>query len=435
MKHTVHAGLSIAAPIQKGKENEIKTLLKDAKINAKLPFQESQTVLFVSMAVIPEQHYQNEILPATLLLLTSYHGPFKEHLSELLKMCGNGLQELFSHCEDYRQQGSNSDNLLKDYLLKHRHHSTFYSGMHCITLNDVKREDKLRREIKRFLNEGQKTDAFKGLKPAEIRMLIQAHITNKGTEFDWACKPFKRNFYDFIALHRNIAVLLLIILIAITITVLAFTTQNVFFDVIAITLGLLIAAFIIGILVIESGEHIVATRVSDDKMRLISATQGNPVVNEMTAAGPIKKGIIRRLIFVAVLRIVAMASALIKIPTICTARWVAIDRGKRLVFISNFTNTSDSYVRDFIDSDSSAKGINLMFGHGDGYPKTKFLRWEGNLKDPDGFMNVLHQNQHPTEFWYAPSRNLTVDIIKNNRQIRNGLFKNPKDTQKWLNLF
>lgn len=429
MKHTVHAGLSIAAPVKKGKENEIRALLKDAKIHDKLPFQKAGTVLFVSIAVIPEQNYHGEILPATLLLLTSYYGPFKEHLSELLRTCGPGLEELFRNCEGY-EHGT----VLKNYLLKHRHQSTFYSGMHGVTLLDVEREKNLKKEIKRFLNEGEKTQSFNGLSAADIRRRIQDHIKNKGAEFEWAATPYKRTFADYFALNRKVGLLVLYILAAIAIIILAFITKNIIFIALSIALALLAVAAVIGILVIESGEQAVAKRASDDKMRIIGVTQGNPVVNEMTAAGPIKKGLIRRIIFVAVLRIVSMVSTRIKIPTICTARWVAINSGKRLVFISNFTNKSDTYVRDFIDSESSAKGINVMFGHGEGYPKTKMLAWEGNLKDPDGFMNVLHQNQHPTEFWYAPSRNLTVDIINNNRQIRNGLFQDPKDIQQWLNL-
>lgn len=434
MKHTVHAGLSIAAPVVKGKENAIRALLKNATIPGMLPFEKAGTVLFVSIAVIDEQNYQGETFPATLLLLVSYHGPFKQHLSELLSTCGPGLQQLFSNCKDYPQQNSGNTNVLKNYLLAHRHQSTFYSGMHNITLHDVEREKSLRKEIKRFLNEAQKTQDFSGLDPADIRRRIQSHIKSKGAEFEWAAKPFEKKFADLFAFNRKVVLLGVYILVALAILVLAIIIKNIILIVLSLALVLLIAAFFIGILYIESREQAVAERASDDKLRIIGATQGNPVINEMTAAGPIKKGIIRRIIFVAVLRVVSMASTLIKIPTICTARWVAIDKGKRLVFISNFTNRSDSYVRDFIDSESSAKGINLMFGHGEGYPKTKMLRGEGNLKDPDGFMNVLHKNQHPTEFWYAPSKNLTVDIIKNNRQIRNGLFKDPKDIQQWLNL-
>lgn len=425
MKHTVHAGFSVAAPIKKGKENIVRALLKNTSINDKLPFKQASTVLFVSMSVIDEQDYQHEKLPATLLLLTSYHGPFKQHLSELLSVCGNGLQNLFSYCEGY------TENNLKQYLLNHKHSSTFYSGMHGITLNDVEREKNLRKEIKRFLNEGQKNGIFNNLKAAEIRQKIQSHIQNKGQEFEWAAKPFKKDFSYKLAFNRRLLLLILYSVCFIAVVVLI-AIKSVIASIIMV--AALLLAVVLSILKIESGKQPVAERVPDNKLRIIGASQCNPVVNEMTAAGPIKKGIIRRIIFVSVLRIVATVSNLIKIPTICTARWVAIDKGKRLVFISNFTNTSDAYVRDFIDSESSAKGINLMFGHGEGYPKTKFLRWSGNLKNPDGFMNVLHQNQHPTEFWYAPSKNLTVDIIKNNRKIRNGLFQEPKDIQQWLNL-
>ena len=112
------------------------------------------------------------------------------------------------------------------------------------------------------------------------------------------------------------------------------------------------------------------------------------------------------------------------------------DRGKRLVFISNFTNASEPYVRDFIDMRPGAMRINLTFGFGRGYPKTAWIIFRGAVEDPNGFINVVHANQKRTELWFCPYKNLSIDNIKRNRDIREGLFGDKTDTQakEWLEL-
>ncbi|HEY0066213.1 MAG TPA: hypothetical protein VGB46_02585 [Flavisolibacter sp.] len=434
--HTIHSGFSFAAPVEGDKANIIKGMLKSADKDAKLPFGQSPSTLFVSIVVVPSQRYQKEELPETLLLLTSYSGPLKTHLDELVAYCGKGLDELFQNCKGYPGTGNAPDEVLKNYLLKHRLPDTFYSGMHGITSTDVEREEKLRKEIKRYIDGEQEKGTFKGLEAGAIRGLIQQHIRSKGNEYAWAHTPCKRTFHDFWKLYLNAILFLLVLGFFVSSAILYLLFPNPFFGTAAIMFITFLVLAAIGIWYIESGKDIVAKRVPDEKMRIIAATQTNPVVNEMTAAGPLKNGWVRRMIFITVLRVVSWARGLINIPTICTARWIAADNGKRLVFISNFTNKSDSYVRDFIDSKSSARGINIMFGHGIGYPKTRMLAWGGNIDDPDGFMNVLHTNQYATEFWYAPHKNLTVDILRNNRKIRNGLFGDmpPRESQEWLNL-
>ena len=69
----------------------------------------------------------------------------------------------------------------------------------------------------------------------------------------------------------------------------------------------------------------------------------------------------------------------IGIPTVATARWIAADRGRRLIFISNYTNAAEGYVRDFIDTEDGARNINLSFGFGRGYPKTRWIIRDGAL--------------------------------------------------------
>ena len=124
------------------------------------------------------------------------------------------------------------------------------------------------------------------------------------------------------------------------------------------------------------------------------------------------------------------------IPTVATARWLTIDGGRRLVFISNFSNLSEGYVRDFIDSTKRGSRINIIFGQGNGYPATKWVFGLGALDNPNGFMNLLYSMQVTTQFWYWPYKHLSTDTININRKIRLGLFaeQTEQETSDWLQL-
>jgi len=124
------------------------------------------------------------------------------------------------------------------------------------------------------------------------------------------------------------------------------------------------------------------------------------------------------------------------VPTVSSIRWLVIDKKRRLVFLSNFTNTTDFYVRDFLDTRSTAQGINFMFTNGFWFPDARFLYKGGILDDPEGYMNAVHTGQQVTDFFYAHEPMLTQDIIHKFRNIRNGLFSKmtEEEAAQWLKL-
>ena len=179
-----------------------------------------------------------------------------------------------------------------------------------------------------------------------------------------------------------------------------------------------------------------AEKPSDEWLRKLAATQVNPVLNEMTACAPLKPGFLRPYFYALALRILgSIAPLLLKIPTVSNIRWLVIDNKKRLLFLSCFSNTTDFYVRDFIIGDT-ARGVNFMFSHGEGFPKALFTFLGGILKKPEEFMDAVHAGQQPTGLWYAHEKNCTAEVINKNRKIRNGLFKkmSEEEAREWLKL-
>src|SRR5262249_37826693 len=215
-----------------------------------------------------------------------------------------------------------------------------------------------------------------------------------------------------------------------------------------------VAAFLLFVVMVvasirdaEDEQRYVAARPSDAHARRLAATQTRPVINEFTLGGGIKEEGTLRPIFLRIsLWIIArVAEGLpgipylregINIPTVATARWIVADRGRRLVFISNYTNSGEGYVRDFIETRGGAMRINLSFGFGRGYPKTEWIVERGALTDPNAYLYALGENQLPTLFWYGPYSDISIDNIKLDRKIREGLFASysEQQAQAWLHL-
>lgn len=444
--HSVHAGYSFIAKLKPDKievaRNYLKELNKDPGNNSKIPFSKSQTIHFVTIVIIPEQDYHGESMPATLLLATSFSGPRDKHIDELISFCSDGLCELFQNCIGFPEDGKISSAELKKFLKKHRRWDTFYTGMQFISHTDVVRENELRNAIEDYLDKENDSKGFDKLKPKEVRKKIQDFVLAQ-TDLKWALTPYKKSVQNFLVLYFPLiitALLVSFVFISILISpVMLIFSNSIFFKIgsVLFLLSLLkIGFFLYKIRSYEKANQFLSPRQTDEKVKSVSCSQNHPVINEMSVFGPFKKGKLRPLIYFIALKAVHLIRGTLIVPTVATARWLTIDGGKRLVFISNFTNLSESYVRDFIDNKSSAAKINLLFGQADGYPVTKLMTGNGALTDPNTFMNSVLQNQQVTEFWYCPYPNLTIDNININHKIRKGLSGNLSEIeiQKWLKL-
>ncbi|MDQ3295974.1 MAG: hypothetical protein M3619_05290 [Myxococcota bacterium] len=451
--HAVHAGYTIIARLKDDCVDRVRELLAEFRAHPeRMPFASALTTHFATATVLDAQRYGDEELPATLMLATSFWGPSRAHEDDLVRTLGSALRALFSHCEGF--PASCSDAELVRFLRAHRHADTFYSGMHHLTREDVLRHDELRAAIETFVDQQQATDGFAGCSAGALRREIQRFVMREPT-LAWAQAPWQPAPNSWLARQWRSALVLalggiyVLALVGCTVA-LAFSDSTTLPLVVACGwLALIIPLFAVFALVVgvwdaERQQRYTAGRQPDADVRSLAATQCRPVINEMTIANRIKDGAARPLVLRIALWIVARAAEGvprlfpkgINIPTVATARWVAIDRGRRLVFISNFTNAAEPYVRDFIDIRLGAMRINLSFGFGDGYPVTEWIVRRGAVEDPNGFINVVHANQRHTELWYCPYDHLSIDNIKRNRAIREGLFGTVTETEAkaWLQL-
>lgn len=445
--HRVNAGYTLLVPLEAGRVEAARALLAEYDADrSRLPFDRTTTTHFATVTVIPAQSYRDEGLPATLMVATSFSGPAEVHVGELVRVVGPGLRALLGCCIGFVP--GCSDEALEDFIRDHRHGDTFYSGMQDLAPEDVRRHRELRDSIEGFLDsrEGSLPET-----PAGVRREIQSYVRAR-PELAWAQQPFAPPRSAFFARHWRSLIVegVLVALFAATLVRLfvmrgAMLTAGVSIGWAAVIgFGVMAGGLLLAIREAEREQTYVSKRQPDRLVRDLAATQNRPVINEFTVAGPIKEeGALRPVFLRLSLWIVARIAegvpwlkSGIDIPTVATARWIAADRGRRLIFISNYTNAAEPYVRDFIDVADGAKRINLTFGFGRGYPKTAWIVEDGALTDPNGFIYVVTENQRPTAFWYGPYRDMSIDNIKINRKIREGLFADLDEdgVKAWLHL-
>jgi hypothetical protein len=158
--------------------------------------------------------------------------------------------------------------------------------------------------------------------------------------------------------------------------------------------------------------------------------------------GTIKPGLFRRLTIRFVLLVIDYSARhifnrgrLARVTTIHFARWVFLDGRKRVIFLSNYDGSLESYMDDFINK--VAFGLNVVFSNGIGYPRTNWLLLDG-AKDEQKFKDFLRRHQMPTQVWYNACPGLTALDRKRNALIRSGLEQSSMTDsaiKEWLQLF
>ena len=162
--------------------------------------------------------------------------------------------------------------------------------------------------------------------------------------------------------------------------------------------------------------------------------------NHMGSLVLVKPGVLRMIVIRAghhglglLLRIIARNGYLGSMRTIHFAHWALVNNRSRLMFFSNFDQTWESYLDDFIEK--AHAGLTLAWCCGVGFPPTRFLVKDGASHGRQ-FKEWARQSMAVSRFWYSAYKDLTAEQIERNFRIASGLRK-PKLSQKeaaaWIN--
>jgi hypothetical protein len=119
------------------------------------------------------------------------------------------------------------------------------------------------------------------------------------------------------------------------------------------------------------------------------------------------------------------------IPSIHFAKWLLVDGGSRLLFLTNYDSSWESYLGDFVDR--APVGLNLAWSCTDQYPTTFLLVLLG-ATDEERFKAWSRAHQRPTQVFYTAYPDLSIAALNNNTWIRCGLHRAPgaADLHGWF---
>jgi hypothetical protein len=191
----------------------------------------------------------------------------------------------------------------------------------------------------------------------------------------------------------------------------------------------------------EGAEPGVAQPADLAKRSAIASYEDHDVTNSFTAIGSLKPGLFRLGLAVFALwsldltcRYLYVRGRLARVGTIHFARWVFMDGHRRLLFASNYDGGLDAYMDDFINK--AGFGLNAVFSNGIGYPRTKWLLWDGATNE-EAFKAFLKRHQVLTDVWYRAYPGLTTFDLARNSRIRAGYERErmtEAEAARWLAL-
>jgi hypothetical protein len=311
--------------------------------------------------------------------------------------------------------------ILENFLASHNKKAeTFYVGVGYRSVQQIHNEDVLRNAINDFADSNQLN--FQRLPALAVRQQIIDFVHSR-PELQWARTPetpasagWNIKFYGQLML-----VILLFLLF----------------------LPVIIPFVIIWMLIMlghEMAEKDDPDPVTNAHIRELVNRETQIVQAQFSALGNVKPGKFRLATMLFLLRATDFLAPylfskgkLSGIPTVHFARWLIINEGRQMLFLSNYDGNAEDYLRDFIHI--AAKQLTLMFCHTQGFPRTRLMVF-GGAQDAQGFMDWAIYKQIITNVWYSANTEVSVMNIYQNNKIRNGLYgtMTEAEAKKWISI-
>jgi hypothetical protein len=356
--------------------------------------------------------------PVMLAFIADFDGSADDFRAQLAQMAGGGLRLIFSNCEGFSPDGD-----LAAWMKGHeKPAAAAYVNWVGRTVRHIREEDALRVALEAHLQNNEAV--FEGRSPKEVFKLLKEFVDQE--TYTGRLKLSREEPTPLAWRLRNLIHL-------IGVPLLLFLASP--------FLLLYLPVFIYQLRRREKSDLEIAPRPTVDHETALATLEDHDVTNQFTVMGGIKPGLFRRWTMTFLLWLVNYTARHIfvrghlgRVSTIHFARWVYVDGRDRMVFVSNYDGSLESYMEDFINK--VGWGLNLVFSNGVSYPTTNWLVLEGS-KDEQKFKYVLRRHQMPTQVWYNAHPGLSAFDLKRNRMIRDGIERDHMsdvELQQWLGL-
>ena len=372
---------------------------------------------------------QAPVYPRGLTFLGDVDGDADDFLADVSTRAGAGLRAIFSCCD-----GFTAETDLLEWMRAHRVSAAAeYVNWRGRTVRQVREEAALRDAVERHVNRL----AADGERPAprdihaRLRDLVKGDVNagrlklsaDEPTPLGWTIA----NLLSLASLPAVILILLLTLVLV---------PRVVLFLVIAVAV-LAVAR----LRMLEQTDPELCSRPPAESVAKLAVLEDHDVTNQFSAMGTLKPGPLRLLTTRLVLwlidwtaRHIYKRGRLARVRSIHFARWVFLDNRRRVIFLSNYDGSVESYMDDFINK--VGFGLNVVFGNGIGYPRVRWLLLDG-CHDERKFKDYLRRHQMPTQVWYKAYPGLTAVDVERNARLRRGLDASSlseRAAQEWVAL-
>jgi len=421
--------MTIVTPVKPAKLRELSEMLCEIgnapEDNSYIPFRSFKRLHFASL-VLDKGRARPECNPC-LIFENNFDGPLETYLDELCERALPGLRSIYTHCEGFPSTEVISKGEMVSYLrARVVWPLAYHVGNTGRTVQRILDEQKLRDTMETQTDELVKNSNTQSAN--ELRNSLQEFVRK---QFPSMCSPVepRQTSLEKAAPWIKIGLLGLLALVLVLIW---WPWGNACF--------VLVVAYAVILRWKESKDTQLSVPVDAAKLKLLVENEDrtHSVQNHLANIAIMKPGWIRHITIVGVLwainllaRAVYTQGKLGGIPSIHFAHWSLIDNGKRLLFLSNFDGSWESYLDDFIDKAHS--GLTAVWSNTVDFPRTRFLVF-GGATDGPRFKAFARDNQVVTNAWYSAYRDLTVQGINKNSNIRERLFKSldERATRAWL---
>ncbi|MFE8072695.1 hypothetical protein QQM79_16680 [Marinobacteraceae bacterium S3BR75-40.1] len=422
--------VTVMAPIAEEREAELRdhlaTVAADSSANGLLPLGLFEDRLHFARFLILEGPDHPDQYGSRLVFLANVDGAVDRFLEQLVDKTERGIDTLFAACVGYPAQGHRSRAARLAYLQNHLVRAqTYYINTLGRTARQIHEEDHLHQALENLLDR-MAPEHYNSAR--QLRQALVEHVAQT-PDLSWALEPAHRPGW----LWRAKEQVRFVVVLGLGGMALVWSWP-------------LLVGWVVLLQLKEQGDPEDSQRPPLERLQRLRADEDLAVHNQFSAVGYLKPGWVRRMTARGVLAAAQLAVrhvfnrgdlagvpllGLDGVDTIHFARWIMIDDDRRLLFASNYDGSLESYMVDFIDKVSW--GLNVVFSNGRGYPRTRWLFFQG-AKNEQRFKDYIGNHQIVTHAWHAPYQHLTAVNIANNEAIRSGLRgrMGEKAAQAWL---
>jgi len=446
---TPQSAFMVLAPIDPRREAELERLLVSMNgapgharaDNALVPFGRFEQVHVARFLIVDDKTVSDNgahgiptpCYPRGLAFLGEVDGEAEAFLADVSAGASEGLRAIFACCD-----GFGAETHLLDWLLAHQvSAAAAYTNWRGRTVRRVREDAALRAVLERHVD--RLAPQLEHLEPRAVHERLRALVLEDATAGRIALSaeaptPLRWTLANLLHLASLPAA---VVSVLVALFVVLSRAPRVALPAVAMAL----AAVVLRLRHLEKTDPELCAPPAPAEVTALATIEDHDVTNQFSAMGSLKPGPLRLGTTVLVLWAINWAARhlytrgrLARVRSIHFARWVFLDRRRRVLFISNYDGSVESYMDDFINK--VGFGLNVVFSNGIGYPRTRWLLADG-CGDERKFKDYLRRHQMPTQVWYKAYPGLTAVDLERNARLRRGIdvtSMSARDAAAWVAL-